>query len=93
MMDWVCVKDRLPEIGKMVWCAIYTTDIVISQPGEDMLHAMIRANTEAAKKPRVEIGYYSEEGWCTYDGWPMICGPEYWMPVVVPMPPKMEVEE
>ena len=101
-MDWICktvrnfpaaprwhrVEEELPPEGVTVWCAIYTTDLIRSMPGESVSEAMMRCQKEAAKHPRCEMGtYYKGEGWseCLF-GAPMVCTPKYWC--YLPEPPK-----
>ena len=89
---WHRVEEELPPDGVTVWCAIYTTDLIRSMPGESVSEAMMRCQKEAAKHPRCDMGtYYKGEGWseCLF-GAPMVCTPKYWC--YLPEPPK-EVEE
>lgn len=90
-MPWISVDDKLPEIGKMVLCAIYSVDFIAPKDGEP-LSDVIRWTKEAAEHPHVEFGYYYENEWIDYDGLPMICAPLYWMPIDYPEPPKYRGE-
>ena len=85
---WHRVEEELPPDGKEVWCAIYTTDLIVSMPGESVSEAMMRCQKEAARHPRCEMGaYYKGEGWSeSLFGAPMVCAPKYWC--YLPEPPK-----
>ena len=85
---WVRCEDGLPTDGEVVWCAIYSTDLIFQHDGETMEEAADRANREAAENPRCELGvYYKGDGWseCCF-GAPMVCTPKYW--TKLPEPPK-----
>lgn len=86
-MEWVSVKDRLPEIGKPVLGAVYTTDIVFCKDGETIEQAVKRTMEESVKHPYVTICFYEEDGWNGADGFPMICSPKFW--TELPEPPKV----
>lgn len=92
IFPWISVDDKLPEIGKMVLCAIYSVDFIVPKEGEPLPDAIRRSRKEAAEHPRVEVGYYYEDGWSGYEGFPMICLPLYWMPIEYPEPPKYRGE-
>lgn len=80
-MKWISVEDALPEYGVPVIGAVYTTDLIIAKDGETIEEAVARCTREAARHPRVELCYLEEDGWNGFDGFPMVCSPQYWMPL------------
>ena len=87
---WISVKERLPDCGQVVLCAIYGTDMIFTAEGETLADAIKRCRREAERHPRVEMGRLDEDGLWTEEvfGAPMICAPSFWMSM--PEPPREE---
>lgn len=84
MSEWIKCSECLPEQGKVVICACYGSDILIPKEGESIGECSARLKRECV---RVTMGEIGEEGfWDSYDGFPMMIAPTYWMPL--PEPPK-----
>lgn len=80
---WISVKERLPEMGQTVVCAVYGTDLIVQEDGETFVDALRRNRKHA----HIELGYLAEDGWNEWEGYPMIVSPSYWMPFPdIPMP-------
>lgn len=88
MAKWIKSKDQLPEIGKPVLGAVYTTDMVFCKDGETIEQALERTMEESVKHPVVTLCFYEEDGWYGAEGYPMICAPKFW--TELPEPPKVK---
>ena len=81
--EWISIKERLPEMGQTVVCAVYGTDLIVQEDGETFVDALRRNQKHA----HIELGYLAEDGWNEWDGYPMMVSPSYWMPFPdIPMP-------
>lgn len=89
MSEWILCKDKLPKDGVMVWVTIAGSDIVCPKKGETLAECINRQHKEIR---RVEIGFHDEEGWNTYDGWPMIVKPIAWKPFHMPEPYRDDID-
>ena len=85
MSNWIRCDERKPEENVYVFGAIYGTDIVIQQPNETRVEAIMRS---AICNPRVRICQWcgEEEGWWTDHGL-MVVQPLFWMEIRKPEPP------
>ena len=85
-MEWISVKDRLPEKQKIVIICTIGSDFIKQKYGETLEQALERCRKEPAI---VELGFLgSDGGWYEYEGFPAVISPSYWMPL--PEPPKEE---
>lgn len=84
MIDWINVKDRLPEKDDVVIALIIGSDFIKQEEGETLEDAIARAR----KHTRITLSYLDDDGWNGFDGFPEIVSPSYWMPL--PEPPKEE---
>lgn len=83
MANWILCDDHMPEKDVVVWVTIAGSDIVIPQDGESITDCLKRLHKQIR---RVKAGFFSDEGWCDTDGWPMIVRPIAWMPYTQPEP-------
>jgi hypothetical protein len=66
-------------MNEAVIVCYYGSDVVIPdcKNGETLEQCMNRLN----KTPTVTVGYLTDEGWCSGDGFPMMIAPTYWKPM------------
>lgn len=75
VIEWVPCRDRLPEEGKQVLVAIYGSDMIFLQPGEEIEDAIERVRKSIR---RVTVGWVEESFWYDADGYAMVVTPTYW---------------
>ena len=86
-LQWISVKESLPEPCQRVICLVFGYDCIYQQDGESFEDAVKRNK----QKAHTNLGYYLNDpeggdvGWYS-DGYQMMVQPSYWMPL--PPPPK-----
>ena len=90
MSNWINCDERMPEEGKLVFGAVYGTDVIIPEEGETVVDA-VRRSMYCNPRTKVCQWWGESEGWLC-DGYPMIVQPRFWMPMEIPEPPEIETE-
>ena len=80
-MEWISVKDRLPEKGETVLLTVIENDFIKLRQGESLLMTLERVNREVRY---TTVGILEEDGWYLLGGFPMVDHPAYWMPLPEP---------
>ena len=80
-MEWISVKDRLPEKGETVLLTVIGHDCISQRPAESLLKTLERVNREVRY---TTVGCLEEDGWYLWSGFPMVVHPAYWMPLPEP---------
>lgn len=74
---WISCEDRLPLLHQEVIVAVYGSDIIIPEEGEDIIDAV---NRSMDTHRNVTVGCLGSDGWYGADGFPMVVRPKFWMP-------------
>ena len=76
-LPWISCEDRLPLLHQEVIVAVYGSDIIVPNEGEDIIDAV---NRSMDTHRNVTVGCLGSDGWYGADGFPMVVSPKFWMP-------------
>ena len=90
-MEWLKCDEVEPPKHKRVLCVQYGSDVAIGltiepiggEDKEDYRRRLMKAASEKIERSKyeeksVEIGFISDDGWYSDDGFPMIIKPTLW---------------